>query len=189
MRLTRGLLVLATLILSACSGDMEPAQEALKAGQAAIESGREEAARYVPEELQKMDAALKAAQEHFDNKRYAEALAGAKDLALHGQEMAKAAAGRKDELTRAFEDINMAMPGLLERITSRFDALGNQVPEGVDPAKFNEYKNMLPNLGKQMQDAAQAAQAGDIPRAVDLGGEAQAKATEISQVIGASPAQ
>lgn len=189
MRSIRWLSFIALLALGACSGDMEPAQEALKAGQAAIESAREEASRYVPDEMKKLDAELKAAQAHYDNKRYAEALAGAKDLATRGQEMAKMAAGRKEELTRSFEDINMALPGQLERIRSRLESLGDRVPEGVEPARFAEYKALLPNLGKKLQDAVQAAQSGDIPRAVDLGSEAQAKATEIAQVIGASPAQ
>lgn len=189
MRLIRSLLVCATVFLAACSGDLEPAQEALKAGQAAIEGAREEAARYVPEELKKLEMALKTAQDHFDNKRYPEALAAAKDLAAQGQEMAKAAAGRKDELTRSFEDINMALPGLLERVQSRMESLGTEIPEGIDAAKLAEYKAMLPDLGKKLQDAVQAAQSGDVPKAVDLGSEAQAKATEIAQVIGAMPAQ
>lgn len=189
MRSIRWLSMIALLAVGACSGDQEPAQEALKAGQAAIEAAREEAARYVPDELKRLDADLKTAQEHFDNKRYAEALAAAKDLATRGQDMAKMAAGRKEELTRNFEDINMAVPGLLEQIQSRMESLGDSVPEGVEPARFAEYKALLPNLGKQLQDAVHAAQSGDIPRAVDLGSEAQAKATEIAQVIGATPAQ
>lgn len=189
MRLRHWLSLIAVLLLTACSGDMEPAGEALKAGHAAIEGAREEAVRYVPEELKKLDADLKSAQEHYDNKRYREALTTAKDLAARGQELARTAAARKEELTRSFEDIQMSLPGLLQRVQNRIEALGNTVPEGLDAAKYAEYKTVFPDLGRKLEDAIRAAQSGDIPKAVDLGSEAQAKATEISQVIGASPAQ
>ena len=45
------------LALLACSGDKEPADGAIKAGQAAIEIAREESAKYVPEELGKLESA------------------------------------------------------------------------------------------------------------------------------------
>lgn len=189
MTAVRWVLLATAMALTACTGDKQPAEEALKAARTVIEGVREEAIRYDAEALKRMDEAIKVAQDHFDNKRYTEALAAAKDLPAKSEEMAAAVAHRKTELARTFEDINISLPGLLTRIGARFDALGNEVPEGLDAMKLDEYRANFGELGKALQDAVVAEQAGDIPKAVDIASTAQAKATEIAQAIGASVAQ
>ena len=189
MKPSCSLMGFAMVALLSCSGDKEPAAAAIKAGQATIEVARDEAVKYVPEELKKLETGLKTAQEHFQKKDYAAALGAAKGLASKAQEMAKSALARKEELTHAWEDINLSLPGDLERIGAHFESLGTSVPAGLDKVKLAELKSAFDGLGKQLQEANQAAQSGDIPKAVDLGSAAKAKGVEIAQLIGVLPAQ
>lgn len=189
-RIRRMVLSIAFLaLITACSSDEAPSEAAIKAGQAAIETVREESVKYMPDELAKLESALKSAQDKFQQKDYAGALAQSRELATQAQEMGKAAAARKEELTRAWDDINLALPGDLERIQGHFDNLGDKLPVGLDAAKLAALKSTFLGLGAQLQEARQAAQSGEIPKAVDIGSAAKAKAVEIGQAIGVIEAQ
>ncbi len=189
MKLTHWIPALAILTLGACSTDEAPSEAAIKAGQAAIEAAREEAVKYAPDELTKLETVLKNAQDKFQKKEFTAALTDARELAAKAQEMAKAASARKDELTRTWEDINLGLPGELERIGAHFENLGPSLPNGLDQAKLAEIKATFAGLGQQLQEARQAAQSGEIPKAVDMGSAARAKAVEIAQAIGVTEAQ
>lgn len=176
-------------LITACSSDEAPSEAAIKAGQTAIETVRDEALKYVPDELAKLETTLKSAQDKFQKKDYAGALAQSRELATQAQEMGKAAVARKEELTRTWDDINLSLPGDLERIQGHFDNLGGTLPGGLDAAKLAALKTTFLGLGTQLQEARQAAQSGEIPKAVDIGSAAKAKAVEIAQAIGAIEAQ
>lgn len=185
----RRMLFALPLLICACSSDEAPSQAAIKAGQAAIDAGRDEASKFIPEELQKLDNALKSAQDKFQKKDFAAALNESRDLAAKAQDMAKTASARKEELTRAWEDINLGLPGEMERLQAFLENLGDKIPKDVSAAQLAQMKQTFAGLGAQLQEARQAAQSGELVKAVNLGSAVRAKTVEISQVLGAVEAQ
>ena len=61
----RALLVLAGLVLAACASDQGPAESAIKAAEAAVNSVMAEATKYVPDQARAVQDALKSAKDSF----------------------------------------------------------------------------------------------------------------------------
>src|SRR5262249_29122933 len=128
------LVTLLTVLLIACSRDKEPADAAIKQAAQAVEQIRADASRYAPDQLKQLEGSLKAAQDSFAKKEYTAALAAAAPLAGKAQEVAKAAADKKAELTKAWDDLNAGIPELAASIKGRIDGLAHakKLPSGLD---------------------------------------------------------
>src|SRR5215471_13178957 len=98
-------IVLLAAMVVACARDKEPAEAAIKAAGQAIDQIRGEASRYAPDQLKQLEDALKSAQDAFARKEYKAALDAASTLSAKAQDVAKAAAAKKAELTKSWEDL------------------------------------------------------------------------------------
>src|SRR5882724_9698206 len=127
-------ILLVAALLVACARDKEPPEAAIKAAAQAIEQIRGEATLYAPEKLQELEAGLKAAQDNFAKKEYKAALDAASGLAAKTQDVAKAAADKKAELTKSWEDMSAGIPQMMDAVKSRLDILAKskKLPAGLD---------------------------------------------------------
>jgi len=177
--------VLATLLV-ACARDKEPAEAAIKAAAQAIEQVRGDAALYAPDQLKQLEDSLKAAQDSFAKKEYKAALDAAGTLAAKAQDVAKAAAAKKAELTKSWEDMSAGIPQMMDAIKSRLDILGKakKLPAGLDKDKLAALTSGYDEAMKQFQAAKDAASAGDLNKAIEAGNAVKQKGMEIATTLG-----
>jgi hypothetical protein len=179
-------LAIAVLALAACeSADKAPAAAALTAAQTAIDAVKTEAMKYVPEQVKSVDDALATARANFEKKDYKAALAGAQDVAARAKELGAAAATKKAELTKSWEEISNGVPKMAEAIKSRVDILSQskKLPAGLDKAKVDDAKAGLESMNQSWTQASDAYKSGDVSSAVAKAKAAKDKAVEIMTAL------
>ena len=190
----KGLALIAVVLVGlmlvvGCSRDKEPAEAALKAAEAAVSAAKAEAAKYVPDQVKGLEDALKAAKDAFEKKEYTQALNAAKDLPAKAKELAAAAAAKKAELTKSWDEMAAGLPRMVEAIKSRVDILSKskKLPKGMDKEKFEGAKAGLGEITKTWADAESAFKGGNIADAIAKANAVKAKATEIMTTLGMQP--
>jgi len=184
-------LVLACVLLVACSRDKGPAEQALKAAEEALNSVKAEAAKFVPDQVKGVEDAIKAAKANFDKGEYTAALTGAKDLAAKAKDLAKAAADKKAELIKGWEALSAELPKMVEAIQGRMNELAKvkKLPAGLDKAKVDEAKAGLGAITEAWTQATEAFKAGNIGDALAKAKPLKDKAAELMTSLGVQPAK
>jgi hypothetical protein len=179
-------LLAGLMMVVGCSRDKEPAEAAIKAAEAAVGAAKAEAAKYVPDQVKGVEDALKAAKDAFEKKEYTQALTAAKDLPAKAKDLSTAAAAKKAELTKAWEEMAAGLPKVVEAIKSRVDILSKskKLPANLDKAKFEGAKADLAEITQTWTDADNAFKGGNITDALAKANTVKAKATEIMTTLG-----
>jgi hypothetical protein len=179
-------LLAGLMMVVGCSRDKEPAEAAIKAAEAAVGAAKAEAAKYVPDQVKGVEDALKAAKDAFEKKEYTQALTAAKDLPAKAKDISTAAAAKKAELTKAWEEMAAGLPKVVEAIKSRVDILSKskKLPANLDKAKFEGAKADLAEITQTWTDADNAFKGGNITDALAKANTVKAKATEIMTTLG-----
>ena len=172
------LVMVCLFFLASCSRDKEPAELAIKGAEEALNAAKGEIAKYVPDQLKGLEAAIKGAKEKFEKKEYTEALNAAKDLPGKVKEAVAAAAAKKAELTKGWEAISAELPKMVEGIKAKVEALGKakKLPAGVDKAKLEGAKAGLGELTQGWADAENAFKGGNLSDALAKANELKGKA-------------
>lgn len=179
-------LLIAVLSLVACeSADKAPAAAAIAAAQSTLEGVRGEAAKYFPDQVKSVEAALAAAKANFEKKEYKAALAAAQDVGAKAKELGTAATAKKAELATAWEEMSSGVPKLAEAIKSRVDILSQskRLPAGLDKAKLDGAKSGLAQVNQSWTEASDAFKSGNVTDAVAKGKAARDKAVEIMTAL------
>jgi hypothetical protein len=179
-------LAIAVLALAACeSAEKAPAAAALSAAQTAIDAVKTEAMKYVPDQVKSVEDALVTAKANFEKKDYKAALAGAQDVAAKAKELGAAAATKKAELTKSWEEVSNGVPKMAEAIKSRVDILSQskKLPAGLDKAKVDDAKAGLASMNQSWTQASDAYKSGDVSGAVVKAKAAKDKAVEIMTAL------
>ena len=179
-------LAIAVLALAACeSAEKAPAAAALSAAQTAIDAVNTEAMKYVPDQVKSVEDALATAKANFEKKDYKAALAGAQDVATKAKELGAAAATKKAELTKSWEEVSSGVPKMAEAIKSRVDILSQskKLPAGLDKAKVDDAKAGLASMNQSWTQASDAYKSGDVSGAVVKAKAAKDKAVEIMTAL------
>jgi len=177
------------MLVVGCSRDKEPAEAAIKAAETAWSAAKGEAAKFVPDQVKAVEDGLKAARDAFEKKEYTQALNAAKDLPGKIKDIAAAAAAKKAELTKSWEEIAAGLPKMVEAIKSRVDILSKskKLPKGMDKATFEGAKAGLGEITQTWTDAENAYKGGNIADALAKANAVKAKATEIMTSLGMQP--
>ena len=179
-------LAIAVLALAACeSAEKAPAAAALSAAQTAIDAVKTEAMKYVPDQVKSAEDALATAKANFEKKDYKAALAGAQDVAAKAKELGAAAATKKAELAKSWEEVSNGVPKMAEAIKSRVDILSQskKLPAGLDKAKVDDAKAGLESMNQSWTQASDAYKSGDVSSAVVKAKAAKDKAVEIMTAL------
>jgi hypothetical protein len=181
-------MVLMVLILFAvaCAKDSKPAEEAIKAAEAAINAVKGEAMKYIPDQVKGLEDGLQAAKDAFAKKDYKAALSAAKDLPGKAKDLAAAAATKKEELTNAWKEMSGGLPKMVEAIKSRVDILSKskKLPANLDKAKLDGVKAGLPEVTQMWNDAQKAFSGGNLADAVSKAKTVKDKAVEMMTTLG-----
>jgi len=182
-------LLVGLMLVIGCSRDKEPAEAALKAAEAAVSAAKAEAAKYVPDQVKGLEGALKAAKDALEKKEYTQALNAAKDIPAKAKEVVAAAAAKKAELTKSWEELAGGIPKMVEAIKSRVDILSKskKLPANLDKAKVEGAKAGLGEITQTWTDAESAFKGGNIADAIAKANAVKAKAAQIMTTLGMQP--
>jgi hypothetical protein len=180
--------LLTCLWIGGCANQKAPAEAALKAAEDAVNAGAAEATKYVPEQWKAVTDALAAAKDSFNKGDYKAALAGAQDVAQKAKDATAAAAAKKDQLVKAWNDMSAGVPGMVEAVKSRVDILSSskKLPAGLDKGKLESAKASLAAASQAWGDASEAYKAGNVSDATSKAGVAKDKAVEAMRTLGMS---
>jgi hypothetical protein len=171
-------LLAASLFAVAC--DKGPAEMALKAADAAIAGVKPQAEKLVPEAFAALEGEATKAHELFNKGDYKAAGEAAKALAPKAQEVLAAAMSKKDELTKAFADMQGTMPGMVEALTKKLADLKGKASKGMDKAAFDAAGASIGGLGQRWTEITGAFQGGDIVGAMN---KARALKTDVEGLM------
>lgn len=190
--LSVAVLVVFAVTLGACSSAKAPAEQAIKAAEEALNASKAEAMKYVPDQVKSVEDALKAAKETFAKGDYAGATTAVTAVAAKAKDLASAAAAKKAELTKGWEELSAGLPKTIDDIKGRIATLAKskKLPKGLDKAKLESAKSGLSDVTKAWDEASRSFQQGSLADALAKAKGAKEKAEEIMSTLGmkAAPA-
>jgi hypothetical protein len=181
----------AFLALAACSTQKGPATEAVNAAQAALTAVREEAARYLPSDLQGVEASVASLADQLAKKDYKSVLANAPALMTSISSLSDAVSARKaavEAATAEWTTLSADLPNMVSAIQSRLDVLAKskRLPKNLTQAAYDSAKAGFDSMRSTWDAATAAATAGDPVDAVAKAREVQAKGNEVLTLLGMS---
>jgi hypothetical protein len=179
-------MILAATLIAACGGgDKGPAETALKAAEAAIDSAKGEASKYMPDQVRSLESALSSTREKLSKGDYKAVLSEAPALTSKAQEIASAAAAKKAELTKSWEGLSSGMPRVVEAIQSRVDILSQskKLPAGMSAETLAQAKAGLSEITQQWTAATEASKGGNLMDAIAKASSVKVKAAEVLTLL------
>lgn len=188
-RILAGIAATAFLALAACSTQKGPATEAVNAAEAALATVREEASRFLPSDLQGVEAAVTTLKDQLAKKDYKSVLANAPALMTSIGSLTDATSARKaavEAATAEWGTLSADVPKMAGAIQSRLEMLAKskRLPKNLSPASYEAAKSGYESLKSTWDAANAAAAAGDPIDAVAKGKEVQSKGNEILALLG-----
>jgi hypothetical protein len=184
--------LLAAVAALAAGCSKGPAETALKAADQAVAAASREGEKFAPEQLKALMDAAKSAHERFDRGDYSAARASAEAVASDAQDVVKTAAAKKEEVTKAWGDLQVQVPAMGDAIRAKVDELATikKWPKGFDAVRLEEARAGLAAFDQAWGSASAAAQSGDLMSAAERGRAADWKALELINALGLpSPAE
>jgi hypothetical protein len=174
------LISMAAIIVAACAGQKEPAQKLIGDIQASVTAASAEAAKYVPDQLADVQSKLGGLKASFDKQDYAAVVANAPAVLGDAQNLATAAAAKKDEILTALNDqwtgLAGSLPAAVAAVQNRIDLLskktGKKMAAGVD---LEAAKAGVGDATSLWSKAQAAFAAGNLDEAVSTAKDVKAK--------------
>ena len=171
---------MAVIILAACASKKEPAQKLIGDIESTVAAASTEAAKYVPDQLADVQAKLSGLKASFDKQDYAAVVANAPAVLGDAQNLATAAAAKKDEILKALNDqwtgLAGSLPGAVTAVQNRIDLLskksGKKMAAGVD---LEAAKAGVGDAASLWSKAQAAFAAGNLDEAVSTAKDVKAK--------------
>jgi hypothetical protein len=174
------LMCIAAIILAACASQKEPAQKLVHDIEATVNAAAGEAAKYVPDQLADVQSKLGALKASFDKQDYAGVVTAAPAVLSAAQGLATAAAAKKDEVLKAFNDewagFAGSLPEDIRSIQSRIELLSKKSSKklavGMD---LDAAKATLSEATALWSKAQAAFAAGNLEEAVSTAKNVKSK--------------
>jgi hypothetical protein len=180
-------LVVIGLFVAACgSANKDAATAAIKVAEDSWNAVKAEVVKYIPDQAKSVDDSIKAAKENFDKGNFDAALETAKVIPDRVKALVAAAAAKKAELAKAWEEMSGGLPNMLEAIKSRLDILSQsrKLPAGLDKEKLDGAKGGYEAAAKMWEDAKAAFAGGNAADALAKGKTVKDKAVEVMTALG-----
>jgi hypothetical protein len=187
----RGALVASVLVLAACAGQKGPATTAVTAAESALASIKDDAAKYLPEELKGAEGTLASLKSSLEKGDYKAVLTGAPSL-MGSLESLKTNLGAKLEEAKAataeWAGYATDLPKMVEAIQSRVTTLASakKLPKGLDAAAVDTAKSGLASMQATWADATASFTGGNAIDAVAKAKAVKAKGEEVLKLLGMS---
>jgi predicted small lipoprotein YifL len=178
---------LCCVALVACS-QKGPAEAALKAAEASMNEVKAEGAKYAPEQTKGLMVSYTAAQDAFNKGDYKAATEVAQGIPAKAQDVTAAVTAKKAELTKTWNELAASVPGMVEQIKSKVDALAamKKLPKDMDATKLAAAKASLADITTSWGEASDAFKAGNLIDAAAKGNAVKTKAADAMGALGLS---
>jgi hypothetical protein len=189
------LAAMMSVLIVGCANQKGPAEQAIAQADAALAAVRDTAQKYVPDQLQAVDAQIASAKDALGKGDYKAVLAaapaittaisGLKDAAQAKEADAQAAMSKAKD---AWTSISTDTPKMVDAIQSRVDILSksHHLPANVSKDALAGAKSGLDSLKSMWSDAQSAAASGDYTTAMSKAQAVKDKASQIMQSLGMS---
>lgn len=184
--------MMAVLVVG-CASQKGPAEQAIASAETALAAVRDTAQKYVPDQLQAVDAQIASAKEALAKGDYKGVLAAAPNItaAITGlSEAASAKASDAEAATSKAKDAwgtaSTDAPKMVAAIQSRVDILSKSkhLPANVSKDSLAAAQSGLDSLKSMWSEANSAASAGDYTSAMAKAQAVKDKAAEIMKSLG-----
>jgi hypothetical protein len=187
------LATLAAVLVVGCANQKAPAEQAVAGAETALAAVRDDAQKYVPDQLQAVDSQLAALKDSLTKGDYKGVLTGAPTLNSAIRSLKDAAEAKKADAEAALAKakdawgpVSAEVPKMLDAIQSRVTALSksHHLPKGVTKDRLASAKSGVDSLKSMWSDASNAAASGDFTTAVTKAQAVKDKAAEIMKSLG-----
>jgi hypothetical protein len=174
------LISVAAILVAACAGQKEPARKLIGDIESTVTAASTEAAKYVPDQLADVQSKLGGLKGSFDKQDYAAVMTGAPAVLSAAQNLATAAAAKKDEVLKALNDewtgLAGALPAAVTAVQNRIDLLSKKsskkLAAGID---LDAAKAGVGDAASLWSKAQAAFAAGNLDEAVSTAKDVKAK--------------
>lgn len=190
-RFMGAMLVTSMLMLAACAGQKGPATTAITAAESALAALKDDAAKYLPEELKGAEGTLGSLKNSLEKGDYKAVLAGAPAL-MSSLDTLKTHVGAKLEEAKAaaaeWTGYAADLPKMVEAIQSRVTTLSSakSLPKGLNAAALDTAKTGLAGMQSTWAEATAAFTGGNAIDAVAKAKAVKAKGEEVLKLLGMS---
>lgn len=187
------LATLAAVLVVGCANQKAPAEQAVAGAETALAAVRDDAQKYVPDQLQAVDSQLAALKDSLTKGDYKTVLTGAPTLNSAISSLKDAADAKKADAEAALAKakdawgpLSAEVPRMVEAIQSRITALSksHHLPKGVTKDGLAAAKSGVDSLKSMWSDASNASASGDFTTAVSKAEAVKDKAAEIMKSLG-----
>ena len=184
---------LAAVLVVGCANQKAPAEQAVAGAETALAAVRDDAQKYVPDQLQAVDSQLAALKDSLTKGDYKTVLTGAPTLNSAISSLKDAAEAKKADAEAALAKakdawgpLSAEVPRMVEAIQSRITALSksHHLPKGVTKDGLASAKSGVDSLKSMWSDASNASASGDFTTAVSKAEAVKNKAAEIMKSLG-----
>ena len=189
------LATLAAVLVVGCANQKAPAEQAVAGAETALGAVRDDAQKYVPDQLQAVDSQLAALKDSLTKGDYKAVLTGAPTLNSAISSLKDAAEAKKADTEAAlvkakdaWGPLSAEVPKMVDAIQSRITALSksHHLPRGVTKDGLASAKSGVDSLKSAWSDASNASASGDFTTAVTKAQGVKDKAAEIMKSLGMS---
>ena len=187
------LATLAAVLVVGCANQKAPAEQAVAGAETALAAVRDNAQKYVPDQLQAVDAQLAALKDSLTKGDYKSVLTGAPTLNSAISSLKDAAEAKKADAEAALAKakdawgpLSAEVPKMVDAIQSRVTALSksHHLPKGVTRDGLASAKSGVDSLKSMWSDASNASASGDFTTAVGKAQAVKDKAAEMMKSLG-----
>jgi len=187
---------IAALLVSSCSSQKDPAEQAITKMDNTMDSIHDAAAKYAPDQLKSVEAQVQSVKQSFSKGDYAAVLAATPavnqaivDLRKVANEQQAAADAELAKVKQEWRNLSSEVPKLVAGLHSQVDSLSSarSLPKGVTKASLATAKDGVASLDSMWTDANNALSSGDYAGAVTKGQAVKDKATELMHTLGMKP--
>jgi hypothetical protein len=171
------------LLAAACGRG--PAEEALKAAEAALDAARPAVEKYVPAEMKALTDAAATARAQLKRGNYKAALAAAASLEAKAKAASEAARKKKDELQASFAALEKSLPGEVQALRTRLAALarGAAASADMDQETVETARANLDRLAQSWDEARQKLGRDDVVQAVEQAEKVKSQLEEMARAF------
>ncbi len=189
------LAALAAALVSGCANQKAPAEQAVATAGTALAAVRDDAQKYVPDQLQSVEDQLHSLKDSFAKGDYRSVLTSAPTLTASIRSLKEAAEAKKADAEAALAKAKDAwgpmsteVPKMVDAIQGRLTAIekSHRLPKGVTKDGVAAAKSGVDSLKSTWADAASASASGDFTTAMAKAQTVKDKAAQIMKSLGMS---
>ncbi|HTP52711.1 MAG TPA: hypothetical protein VMK42_18630 [Anaeromyxobacteraceae bacterium] len=174
------------LLLACTDAAKAPAEAAMKAAGEAVSSLKGDAEKFAPDTVRAVEASYASAKDLVAKQDYQGALAVAQGIPTKAKEALAAAAAKKDELVKAWNEVLWTLPNMLSASKARVEILtrARRLPANLDKATLEKAKAELAAIEAGWSKASAEYAAGGMAAAVSLATDLKARARDVMMSLG-----